>query len=730
MPRENMQRLQVDGKFFRAGGRRVFLKMVTYGPFPEPLPEHLAQPLPELQRIRQAGFNAIRLYHEPDLALLGAAAEAGLWVFAGLSWDQGRDFISQPSLLAEARLKLDHGLKSWGQHPALAGLLVGNEIPADMVRWMGVNKVRRVIEQLIEQARAVQPDRLYGYASFPTTEFLEPSNADFTAMNVYLEQREQFAAYLPRLHNVAGDRPVLLSEFGLDTRRGGEDRQSEVLQWAFDESLSAGMAGLTIYSWSDCWLNGQRVMTDWDFGLTDRQGREKPAFHALAAKLPSIQQPEDGLNVADGPMFSVVVCTYNGAHRMHRCLAALTAMTYPHYEIIVVDDGSDDDLEQVVAEYDQVRLISIEHGGLSVARNVGAKAARGEIIAYTDDDCEPDAAWLMWLAHAFGKHGWDACGGPNLPPEPAAEGHGEERLDEAVVASAPGAPSHVLLGDQQAEHLPGCNLVVKKDAFVTIGGFDGNYRVAGDDVDFCWRLSKAGFRMGFHGAAFVWHRRRTSLWRYFKQQYGYGKAEALLMRDHPERFRRAGGARWQGHVYAGGAMCADQGSVIYHGPMGTAGYQQLVLTMQPQRPLRDGYSSRKARRRLALAENIQPWIRSFSRWWFSLGWRSSLEKVPKRKSFILVDSMETFNEYESKWWSASSVSRIEVLEELTHDGWCTLENDSDWDLERNGLRLLLAEEVLDDGRIFLARMECSASSRGRLPADFTGRLESLGLTRI
>ncbi|BDS08185.1 hypothetical protein NT6N_32250 [Oceaniferula spumae] len=725
-----MQRLQVDGKFFRAGGRRVFLKMVTFGPFPDDRPPHLKDLPAEMRRIRSAGFNAVRVYGDFDPMLLDAAAGAGVWVFIGLSWSPGRDFVSNPALFAEARLALDDGLQKWGDHPAVAGVMVANEIPADLVRWMGVNMVRSALEQLIDQARALKPELLYAYASFPTTEYLEPDNADFTAMNVYLERREDFAAYLPRLHNVAGDRPVLISEFGLDSQRGGEAGQAEAMQWCVAECLSAGMAGVTIYAWSDCWLNAGQVVEDWDFGITDRNGRAKPALERLAEVLPEIHEPEDGITVSNWPKFSVVVCTYNGGHRMERCLNALIGLDYPNYEIIVVDDGSTDDTADVVGAYEQVKLIQIDHSGLSEARNRGAEAAQGEIVAYTDDDCEPDTAWLKWLAHAFVQENWDACGGPNLPPEPDSGSHFDDRVDEAVVASAPGAPSHVLLGDQTAEHLPGCNLVVKKSVLEAVGGFNADYRVAGDDVDFCWRLHEAGYRMGFHGAAFVWHRRRTTLWRYFKQQYGYGKAEAILMRDHPERFRRGGGALWQGHVYAGGAMCAHQGSVIYHGYMGTAGYQQLTVRMQPQRPLRHGYDNRGARWRLAIAEALQPRIRGFARWWYSFGHRSKLERVPRRNEFILVDSMETFNEYESKWWNAQRIPRETVLDAVSQDGWTALENDSEWDLMRDGLRLLIAVEILDDGHLVLTRMERSAKSGGRLPADFVDRLEALGLIRI
>lgn len=723
--------LEVDGKFFRSAGERVFLKAVTYGPFPDPQPLHHQ----EMQRVAGAGFNAIRIYGTPEKEVLDAAHDADLWVIMGLSWQWGCDFVSRPSIFSMALVELTAALKQWGGHPALAIVLVANEIPPDMVRWMGVSKVRHAIEELIDCGREVCPELIFAYANYPSTEYLEPDNADLTAMNVYLERREELAAYLPRLHNVAGDRPVWISEFGFDSRRGSEMGQRDVLLWLLKECLQHGMAGTTVYSWSDRWLNGGRVMDEWAFGLTDEWGRGKPALTDLSKKLPAVRTPEDGLGKGLQPMVSVVVCTFNGGGRMGVCLTALCALDYPHFEIIVIDDGSTDNTCEVVRCFDQVRLISLQHVGLSAARNHGAEVALGEIVAYTDDDCEPDSAWLRWLADTFFRGGWDACGGPNLPPVPAASDRWEH-VDEAVVASAPGAPSHVLLRDGQAEHLPGCNLAIKRHVLLAIGGFRPRYRVAGDDVDLCWRLDQAGYRMGFCGAAFVWHRRRTTLWRYFRQQFGYGKAEALLMRDHPDKFRRGGGARWHGRVYAGGAMCADEGSVIYHGSMGSAAYQQVYLVMQPQRPLPQGFRRASARFKLALAQLLQPQIRAAARWFYSLRWRSPIRSDERSPHIVFADNMLDYDEVEARWQGALGVNREQVLEAFFQRGWLELEGDGstaeqrEWDLTRNGLKLLVACEQHDEMSLVLTRLQMSSRTQPTLPDGFGSIMQGLGLKMV
>jgi len=99
-------RLQVDGKFFRAGAERVFLKIVTYGPFPKPTPEVLADHDEQMALIADAGFNAIRVYEEPESILLDAAQKAGLWVFVGLNWEYHCDFVTHTAIYRAAQVRM------------------------------------------------------------------------------------------------------------------------------------------------------------------------------------------------------------------------------------------------------------------------------------------------------------------------------------------------------------------------------------------------------------------------------------------------------------------------------------------------------------------------------------------------------------------------------------------------------------------------------------------------
>jgi GT2 family glycosyltransferase len=675
-----MEPLRTDGKFFRAGPCRVHLTSVTYGPFPGGWPESFDE---DFARIAGAGFDSIRLYDMPGRTMLDAALRHGLRVFGGLKWASGTDFFRHPEHFSAAKVVLTEHLRATARHPALAGVYVGNEIPADLVRWMGPAKVRQAMEELIATGRQTAPDLLFAYGNYPSTEYLEPDNADFTAFNVYLEDEAALRRYLKRLHHLAGDRPVVVSEFGLDSQRHGFARQAELLARAATIAREEETAGFTVFAWSDRWHNGGEVL-DWDFGLIDREGRAKPALEAISNLKFEISNASSRV--------SVIVCTRNGRDRIGTCLRAIGRMVDANFETIVVDDGSTDGTAEFVAEtFPGVRLLRLKPGGLSRARNEGAAAASGEILAFTDDDCEPDIEWVTRLRKGFANGPFAAAGGPNLAP-PA------QSLAQAVVSAAPGAPSHVMLDDVEAEHLPGCNLAVTKAAFDAIEGFDPQFHTAGDDVDFCWRLRDAGYRLGFVPGAFVWHWRRPSLRAFLRQQRGYGIAERLLLAKHPRRFNGRGEAKWDGFVYQGGPVRAGEGSVIYYGPMGLAGYQSVTDRMMPLRPLEPRFDSPVAHLLLAALKCLQPRVRSWARN-RTLRWEkfssASRSPAPTREWEI---------------WSPTGKTRDDFLRDLLADGWKPGGETDLWDVEKSGTRVQLAtEQCQGPGKRTLVRVWGSAA---------------------
>jgi len=120
-------------------------------------------------------------------------------------------------------------------------------------------------------------------------------------------------------------------------------------------------------------------------------------------------------------------------------------------------------------------------------------------------------------------------------------------------------------------------MAFRTECLEAIGGFDPQFRVAGDDVDVCWRLRECGWTLGFHPAAVVWHHRRNSVRAYWKQQRGYGKAEALLKKKWPEKYSVTGQLTWAGRIYSRGLTSAFdfRRGRIYHGRWGAAPFQRL-----------------------------------------------------------------------------------------------------------------------------------------------------------
>jgi glycosyltransferase involved in cell wall biosynthesis len=572
--------IRAVAKFFFEGDRKFFVKGVTYGPFKPDAEGHYLGPPDQVERdlaqMREAGLNVVRIYHVPPLWFLDSCAAGGMRVLITLPWAKHVEFLGRKASRNEIVAMVRTAVATNRGHPAIFGYLVGNEISSTMVRWLGVKRVTEFVEHLIRVGREIDPNVLYSYASYPPTEFLLPQNSDFSCFNVYLHNQRDFERYLLRLQNLSEDRPLMLGEFGMDTIRHTEDEQAEMLGWHVESVVKCGLAGTVFFTWTDEWFTGEQEITDWAFGLVTRTREPKKAFFALRDRLGRDNAALPHRPLPSVPFVSVIVCSYNGAKTLAQCLESLGKLDYPNFEVILVDDGSTDDTREIAARFPEVRYFHQTNHGLSHARNHGAAVAKGEIFAYTDSDCMADPDWLYYLLSTLLSGDYAGVGGPNVSP-PA------QNWVQACVAAAPGGPSHVLLTDTVAEHIPGCNMAWYRWAFENIGGFDPEYHKAGDDVDFCWRVQQAGHEIAFSPTALVWHYRRFTLRAFRKQQEGYGEAESMLRFKHLIFFGPTGTAKWRGQIYGTPRFSwFINRPIIYHGIFGEGLFQSIYPTPQSE----------------------------------------------------------------------------------------------------------------------------------------------------
>jgi O-antigen biosynthesis protein len=407
-------------------------------------------------------------------------------------------------------------------YQGVLGFLLDCPVQPDVLRSRGLETVRARLSKMIAAIRDVDPHKMVALKHQVGTVGLTLHDEDFVYAVIPPLTPGELRSMLIRLHNLAEARPLVL-EFG---QMGPV--QDELVASAF----GLGAAGVVVQdSVGGNWTPNS--FKSGSLSLRMLHASELLPFLALNGTCPP--QP------VRTPMVSVVICAYNAERTMRQCLESLRQLDYPSFEVIIVDDGSGDATPKIAAEFPEFRLIRQPNRGLSTARNVGLKAALGELVAYTDSDCVVDPHWLTLMVREMIEGELGGCGGPNYAPH-------EEGWIEGCVAASPGAPCHVLMGDDRAEHLAGCNMVFVKAALEDVGGFDPQFTAAGDDVDICWRLMEAGYSLGYCPSAFVWHFRRNTVKAYYRQQRGYGKAEAMLYRKYPERFNALGQIKWNGTI--------------------------------------------------------------------------------------------------------------------------------------------------------------------------------------
>ena len=242
---------------------------------------------------------------------------------------------------------------------------------------------------------------------------------------------------------------------------------------------------------------------------------------------------------------SIIIPNYNGERFLPACLDALRRQTYPHFEVIVVDNASSDDSVTLLErEYPEVRLLRLARNvGLTGACNAGAAIARGEILVLLNNDTEPEPGWLAALVEALAEHpeagsvaskmllfdrrdtlhtAGDLYGVDGIPRNRGVWERDEGQYDEAIeIFSACGGAS-----------------AYRREAWEAVGGFDEDFFMYCEDVDLGWRLQLAGYRAVFAPRARVYHRLSATGGGAIASFYTGRNTIWVLVKDVPGRLLR------------------------------------------------------------------------------------------------------------------------------------------------------------------------------------------------
>ncbi|MBL7547005.1 glycosyltransferase [Frankia sp. AgB1.9] len=251
------------------------------------------------------------------------------------------------------------------------------------------------------------------------------------------------------------------------------------------------------------------------------------------------------------PAATVVVCTRNRPETLLVCLDRLRRLRHPNIEIVIVDNAPSDESTKVaftsaVADLPHFRYVREERPGLSWARNRGVAEARGEIIAFTDDDVAVDEAWIAGILRGFAQ-GDDIGCVTGLVATASLTEVAERYFDSRLNWSASCAARRYDLVDHR-EPSPvypfsagifgaGANIAFRRAALASIGEFDtalgaGTAAAGGEDLDIFLRVLLAGYAIYYEPASLVWHTHRSSVDELNRQMFAYGSGMAAYLTKH------------------------------------------------------------------------------------------------------------------------------------------------------------------------------------------------------
>jgi GT2 family glycosyltransferase len=241
------------------------------------------------------------------------------------------------------------------------------------------------------------------------------------------------------------------------------------------------------------------------------------------------------MNKSNKMLASVVIPTYKRKQLLYNCLRSLSLQTYPKesFEVIVVNDGILEESETIRPDLFGIKnlyVFSKEHEGPAAARNYGVKMAKGELIAFTDDDCSPKENWIERIVSQY-----------KLDNDPVIGGKTLNLLTNNLYSEASQIISDIVYNHfnkdpDNALFLASNNFAIKRDLFNELGGFDCSFKTSSsEDRDFCNRLTSNGRKLKLIDDAVVYHGHELTFKSFFLQHFNYGRGAYLYQKKRSQR---------------------------------------------------------------------------------------------------------------------------------------------------------------------------------------------------
>ena len=234
--------------------------------------------------------------------------------------------------------------------------------------------------------------------------------------------------------------------------------------------------------------------------------------------------------------YSLIIPVYNRPDEVDELLESLTTQTFTDFEVIVVEDGSARPCRDVVEKYTgrmAVRYFMKPNSGPGQTRNYGAERAEGEFLIVLDSDCILPPGYLQAVEDELQREPADAFGGPD---------HAHESFSNVQKAINYAMTSFFTTGGirggkkKMDKFYPrSFNMGIRRDVYNALGGF--SKMRFGEDIDFSIRIFKNGYRCRLFPGAWVWHKRRTDMKKFFKQVHNFGIARINLYKKYPESLK-------------------------------------------------------------------------------------------------------------------------------------------------------------------------------------------------